>query len=131
MEKLKFKDFTFPENPETMSIQFVRPVLFERKTDGTVEFYGLGPGCRTLTGSGAFFGPLAYTRFITLSNMVYDSSPGTLELPILQDWSAYLTQVEATQTPTENYVAYRFTFREADAKGRVMNPSERVLIEKA
>ncbi len=131
MEKLKFKDFTFPENPETMSIQFVRPVLFERKTDGTVEFYGLGPGCRTLTGSGAFFGPLAYTRFITLSNMVYDSEPGTLELPILQDWSAYLTQVEATQTPTENYVAYRFTFREADAKGRVMNPSERVLIEKA
>ena len=130
MEKLKFKDFTFPENPETMSIQFVRPVLFERKTDGTVEFYGLGPGCRTLTGSGAFFGPLAYTRFITLSNMVYDSEPGTLELPILQDWSAYLTQVEATQTPTENYVAYRFTFREADAKGRVMNPSERVLIEK-
>ena len=131
MEKLKFKDFTFPENPETMSIQFVRPVLFERKTDGTVEFYVLGPGCRTLTGSGAFFGPLAYTRFITLSNMVYDSEPGTLELPILQDWSAYLTQVEATQTPTENYVAYRFTFREADAKGRVMNPSERVLIEKA
>ena len=131
MEKLKFKDFTFPENPETMSIQFVRPVLFERKTDGTVEFYGLGPGCRTLTGSGAFFGPLAYTRIITLSNMVYDSEPGTLELPILQDWSAYLTQVEATQTPTENYVAYRFTFREADAKGRVMNPSERVLIEKA
>ena len=131
MEKLKFKDFTFPENPETMSIQFVRPVLFERKTDGMVEFYGLGPGCRTLTGSGAFFGPLAYTRFITLSNMVYDSEPGTLELPILQDWSAYLTQVEATQTPTENYVAYRFTFREADAKGRVMNPSERVLIEKA
>ena len=131
MEKLKFKDFTFPENPETMSIQFVRPVLFERNTDGTVEFYGLGPGCRTLTGSGAFFGPLAYTRFITLSNMVYDSEPGTLELPILQDWSAYLTQVEATQTPTENYVAYRFTFREADAKGRVMNPSERVLIEKA
>lgn len=130
MEKLKFKDFTFPENPETMSIQFVRPVLFERKTDGTVEFYGLGPGCRTLTGSGVFFGPLAYTRFITLSNMVYDSNPGTLELPILQDWSAYLTQVEATQTPTENYVAYRFTFREADAKGRVMNPSERVLIEK-
>ena len=131
MEKLKFKDFVFPQNPETLTIQFVRPVLFERKADGTVDFYGLGPGCRTLTGTGPFAGPQAYTKFAALSNLLYDSEPGTLELPILQDWSAYLTQLEATQTPSENYVTYRFTFREADDKGRVMNPSERVLVEKA
>lgn len=130
MDKLKYKTFTFPENPETMEIQFVRPVLFERKTDGTVEYYGLGRGCRTLTGSGAFFGPQAYRNFILLSNLLYDGQPGTLELPILQNWSAYLTQVEATQTPTETYVAYRFTFREADENGNIMNPSERILIEK-
>ena len=130
MEKLKFKNFTFPENPETMSIQFVRPVLFERKTDGTIEYYGLGRGCRTLTGSGVFFGPQAYNQFVTLSNLLYDGQPGTLVLPILQDWSAYLTQIEAIQTPMENYVAYRFTFREADEDGKIMNPSERILIEK-
>lgn len=130
MEKMQFKDFAWPENPENMSIKFVRPVLFERKTDGTMEFYGLGPGCRTLTGNGVFSGPKAYNTFLRLSNLLYDSEPGKLQIPILQDWSAYLTEIVATQKPRKNYVAYSVTFREADVNGKVLNSSEAILVEK-
>ena len=130
MEKMQYKDFTWTDNPEELSIKFVRPVLFERKTDGTVEFYGLGPGCRTLTGKGVFSGPGAYGVFIRLSNLLYDSAPGELKLPFWQDWNAYLTEVTALQKPRENYVEYHLTFREADADGNVLNSSEGILVEK-
>ena len=130
MEKLRFKDFAWPANPESMSVDFIRPVLFERKLDGTVEFFGLGACCRTLTGKGVFSGPGAYNTFRTLSNMVYDREPGLLQIPIWQDWSAYLTRVTALQKPKENYVEYTFTFREADETGNILNSSEAVLVEK-
>lgn len=130
MEKMQYKTFTWPENPENMSLEFIRPVLFERQQDGTVDFYGLGPGCRTLKGSGVFSGPTAYNTFLRLCNLLYDSEPGTLVLPVWQDWSAYLTGITAMQKPRENYVEYSFTFREADTNGDILNPSETILVEK-
>lgn len=130
MEKMQFKEFVWPQNPETTQIKFVRPVLFERKMDGTVEFFGLGPGCRTLTGKGVFSGNSAYADFLQLSNLLYEKTPGVLRLPIWQDWYAFLTEITAIQEPREKYVAYSFTFREADANGNILNDSEGILVQK-
>ena len=119
MDKLVFKTFTWPMNPETCQESFLREPLYVKTDDGKTVFSGMGAMKRVITGSGAFLGADAYSNFKKLSKLFEDAALGTLTHPVWGDRSVYFTELQASQSPKENYVAYSFTFTEADADGAI------------
>ncbi len=119
MNKLKFKTFTWPENPERFSIYCLREPVYVTLEDKSVAFSSMGPLKRTISGSGAFVGSNAYTNFTALAALAQQTTPGQLIHPTWGTISAYLTELTLTQEPKENYVAYTFTFREANSSGAI------------
>lgn len=119
MDKLVFKDFTWPQNPEYFRQSFVREPIYIRVEDGEPVFSGMGPLKRTITGSGSFLGPSAYTDFQKLINLCNAKEAGMLKHPIWGNVNVYLTELEMAQEPRADYVAYSFKFQEADTNGAI------------
>lgn len=119
MTKMSFGTFTWPNNPERYEEKCTREPVYTQTEDGETEFSGMGPVKRIITGSGAFFGSNAYANFKTLLAQVSQTEPAILTHPIWGTRSAYLTELVSVMEPRENYVAYTFTFREADTSGAI------------
>lgn len=119
MDKLSFKDFTWPTNPEVYHEEFVRDALYAKSDDGDNVFSGMGPMKRVITGSGAFFGTEAYVNFNKLAALFAQSSTGTLTHPVCGARTVYFTKLQMSQSPKSDYVAYSFEFKEADAEGAI------------
>jgi hypothetical protein len=119
MDKLIFKGFTWPQNPEYFRQKFVREPNYVKVEDGEPVFSGMGPLKRTITGSGAFMGENAYTEFKKLIALCDAKEAGILKHPVWGDVNAYLLELEMAQEPRADYVAYSFTFREADTDGAI------------
>lgn len=121
MDKLTFKTFTWPNNPETYREEFIREALYEKNNAGDSVFSGMGPMKRVITGTGAFFGADAYTSFNALAALFSDAARGELTHPVLGKRTVYFTGLEMTQSPKSDYVAYSFEFKEADSQGAIPN----------
>lgn len=119
MNKLKFKTFTWPNNPERLHVEYVREPVYEKNDAGDTMFVGMGPLRRTVTGSGAFFGSGAYDSFRELAALMGQSTPGSLIHPVCGTMNAYFTELKLSQEPRENFAAYTFAFREADSSGAI------------
>lgn len=117
MEKLRFKDWTWPQNPTEYHQQYLREPVYEKNAANQQEFKGLGPLKKVITGSGVFTGPNAGSDFQELAALVTESNTGLLEHPVLGAEAAYFTELELTQVPRADYLAYRFTFQVADGDG--------------
>lgn len=117
--RMKYKAFTWVENPEFLRIQAVRTPMYIIDDQGKYDYQGLGPMCRIVTGSGVFRGDLAYESFNTLQVMMANAEPGELIHPYWGNMSAFLIGLEMENEGRENYVAYSFIFREADESGRI------------
>lgn len=100
-------------------MRYVREPVYEKNGSGDTVFFGMGPMKRTFTGEGVFFGESAYASFKELAAKFAEPTAGALVHPIWGTYQAYLTELELTQEPKENQVAYRFTFREADGDGAI------------
>ena len=66
-----------------------------------------------------FFGDDAFVQFKKLAKLFKETTPGNLEHPIWGIRYCYLTGLEMTQEPKDNYVSYRFTFTGAQTNGVV------------
>lgn len=119
MNKLRFKTFTWPINPETYQEVFVREPLYTKNEDGDSVFSGMGPAKRVISGSGAFFGTDAYTNFNTLAALFGEADAGTLTHPVCGARTVYFTGLQMNQSAKSDYVAYSFEFKEADADGTI------------
>ena len=119
MDKLKFKTFTWPINPEVYHESFERDALYAKTDDGDTVFSGMGPMKRVITGSGAFFGTDATTNFTKLATIFAEATVGVLIHPIWGNRTCYFTQLQMTQSPKSDYVAYSFEFKEVDADGAI------------
>lgn len=117
--KLKFRMFTWPENPETFGIEAVREPLYTINADGTITYDGLAPLCRVVTGRGAFYGEYAAQSFNALAVLMAHGEAGELVHPIWGTMNAYLIELNMTQESREDYVAYTFAFREASEDGTI------------
>mgnify|MGYP002611349283 CR=1 FL=1 len=82
-------------------------------------FDAMGDEKLTITGTGAFFGDDAFVQFKKLAKLFKETTPGNLEHPIWGIRYCYLTGLEMTQEPKDNYVSYRFTFTGAQTNGVV------------
>lgn len=119
MDKLKYKFWTWPENPETFLIDAVREPMYSIAEDGTISYLGLGPLCRIISGSGVFQGEDANNNFNALSVLLANGTVGELVHPTWGTIKAYFTGLKMEEDSREEYIVYSFTFREADESGTI------------
>lgn len=119
LERMKFKNFTWPNNPEQYAEEWVRPVKYEKTDTGATVYAGLGSPCRKATGRGVFQGQGAYNQFKALLALLKENTPGDLVHPVWGTGQVYLTELTLQQEPLEDYVAYTFVFRGADSQGNI------------
>lgn len=119
MEKMRFKTFTWPENPAEFAASYVREPVYETLQDKSVVFRGLSPVKRSFTGKGVFTGSNAYASFQSLAALLSQSGTGQLVHPVWGTFTVYLMAVDLAQEPREDFVRYTFTFREADSSGAI------------
>ena len=119
MEKLKFKGWSWPENPETFLMEAVREPGYSKAEDGTVTYDGLGALCRTITGKGIFQGPSAAASFRALLNALESGEPGPLIHPVWGTINACLTELKMEEGSGEHCISYSYAFREVDEKGGI------------
>lgn len=115
---LKFKNYTWPNDPDTYQEVLSREPQYSTK-DGNTTYTGMSATSRVITGTGAFFGTSACTKFRNLLEVAEETSAGDLVHPIWGTRRCYLTKLELTQEPRENFVSYRFEFTQAKEDGTV------------
>lgn len=119
MEKMKYKFWTWPENPETFLIDAVAEPMYTIADDGTITYDGLGPVCRVISGRGVFCGEEANNSFNALAVIMAMRTVGELVHPTWGTFQAYLTGLKMEEESREGYIVYSFTFREADESGMI------------
>ena len=113
MLKMRFGSFVWPNNPRTYSLSCKRQTAVHKIPMGSYVVQDLGRTATVMRGEGEFFGAHAYDTFLELLSVFQKGGCGTLVHPVWQAQSAYFTELELTQEPRDDYVAYRFTFCEA------------------
>lgn len=109
---MRFKEFTWPHNPETYTVEQRRRVAVQQVPFGGCVMQELGGSYRVLKGEGVFTGEGAYRRFRELEEVFRDQGPGLLVHPVWQTERAYFTALEAVEEPLPDFVRYRFEFWE-------------------
>ena len=110
---MKYKDFTWPHNPRTYTIQYQRSMADHKVPFGRYHLQDLGPARRVMKGEGEFVGPDAYDTFKALATVFYADGPGLLIHPVWQAANVYFVELSLAQEPQPDYVRYTFTFWES------------------
>ena len=109
---MRYKEFTWPHNPETYQVEHRRQVAVHKVPFGGYVLQDLGAGCRVLEGEGTFAGKDAYATFRALEQVFDQPGPGLLVHPVWPASSAYFVTLQLTEEPLPDYVRYRFAFWE-------------------
>lgn len=117
MEKLSYKSFVFPTNPHTYREEATRAGKYSKDDAGNDVFHGMGFRKRIITGTGAFFGEKAVEEFRKLQELFEETEAGNLEHPLWGIKFCYFTGLDMIQEPKQDYVAYKFTFEQAETNG--------------
>ncbi len=117
MDKLIYKTFVWPLNPHSYKEEAVREGVYEKNEDGQDVFQGMGLLKRIITGSGILQGETALEDYKALEALFTLTDPGNLIHPMFGIRYCYFTGLEMTQEPKEDYISYRFEFREAMTNG--------------
>ena len=109
---MRFKDFTWPYNPEVYTVEYRRRVAAHPVPFGECVHQDLGSSYRVLRGEGVFAGGGAYEQFRRLAALFQAGGPGLLVHPVWQTERAYFVSLEAKEEPLPDYVRYSFEFWE-------------------
>lgn len=109
---MRFKEFTWPHNPEVYTVEYRRRIAVHQAPFGPCVMQELGGSYRVLKGEGVFAGEGAYQRFKELAEVFRSEGPGLLVHPVWQTERAYFTSLEAVEEPLPDFVRYRFEFWE-------------------
>lgn len=115
---MRFKGFTWPNNPRTYTIGCERRTAVQKLPLGSFVVQDLGPTCMVLRGEGEFFGAGAMEAFQELMAVFSQGDSGMLAHPAWPCAQAVFTRLQLTQEPREDYVAYSFEFCEATPNER-------------
>lgn len=113
---MRFKEYTWPHNPETYSVEFRRRVAALKIPFGGYCLQDLGEVCRILKGQGTFAGSDAYQQFQSLAAVFYQEGSGLLVHPVWQTANAYFVSLKLEEQPLPDYVRYSFEFWEDRGK---------------
>ena len=109
---MRFKNFTWPHNPESCTLEFRRRLAVHRVPFGSCVLQDLGSAYRVLRGNGVFAGPDAYDQFRMLSDVFRQEGAGLLVHPVWHTERAYFAALAVTEEPLPDYVRYTFEFWE-------------------
>lgn len=112
LSPMRFKDFVWPHNPKVYSIAYERKMAVHKIPFGRHYLQSLGQTRRVLKGEGEFVGEDAYETFKRLASVFYEETPGVLVHPVWMATTAWFAELELTQEPRRDYVAYSFAFWE-------------------
>lgn len=107
---MRFKDYTWPYNPETYEIVWERKLAVHKVPYGRYCLQDLGLGCRVMRGEGTFTGPDAYREFSALTRVFCEDGSGVLVHPVWEARRAYFVSLELREQPLPDYVRYSFEF---------------------
>ena len=109
---MRYKEFTWPHNPEIYTVEYRRQMATHKVPFGRCVLQDLGYTYRVLKGEGVFTGNDAYRQFQELAAVFQESGPGLLVHPVWQAERAYFVELKVTEEPLPDYVRYSFTFWE-------------------
>lgn len=109
---IRFKDFVFPHNPETLEIISTRNFRELRLPFLGVEYQDMGSMGRIVRGEGAFVGGDAYETYTKLETLYCDGGFGRLSLPHTTPFDAYFFSLTLKGGACPGWVGYSFEFRE-------------------
>lgn len=109
---MKFDDFTWPNNPESLEVTYHHEVDVLPNGVGTWTMQHLGRMGRVIKGEGTFFGTNAYSSFQALAKKFTLATPCVLTIPQLENVNAMLTDLVLEAQEGDNILRYRFTFVE-------------------
>ena len=110
---MRFKDYTWPHNPETCRVELERKMAVQKAPFGGYVLQDLGTLCRVMRGEGVFAGENAYEEFRKLMKVFEDDGAGTLVHPVWRAMKAHFVALEVLEEPKPDYVRYRFEFWES------------------
>lgn len=110
---MKYKDYTWPHNPRTYTIEYRRVMGSHKVPFGRYHLQDMGLTRRVMKGEGEFVGADAYDQFKALATVFYSEGPGVLIHPVWQASNAYFVELSLSQEPRQDYVKYTFTFWES------------------
>lgn len=109
---MRYKNFTWPHNPEIYSVEYRRQVAAHKVPFGRCVLQDLGCTYRVLRGEGVFAGENAYRQFRELAEVFQEGGPGLLVHPVWQSERVYFVELRVEERPLPDYVRYSFTFWE-------------------
>lgn len=109
---MRFKDYTWPHNPEVYTVESQRRMAVHAVPFGRCVVQDLGGGYRILRGEGVFAGENAYQQFRELEEVFRQGGAGVLVHPVWQAERAWFVELTVTEQPLPDYVHYTFTFWE-------------------
>ena len=109
---MRFKEFTWPHNPEVYTVEYRRRLAVHRVPFGPCVLQDLGSVYRVLRGRGVFAGSEANQQFQALASVFRQEGPGLLVHPVWQTERAYFASLTVTEEPLPDYVQYAFEFWE-------------------
>lgn len=110
---MKFKTFTWPNNPTTCHVTQGRRIVQHQYLDGTWCTQEFGNAPRVYSGEGVFFGASAVANFHVLLSLFRTGGMGMLRHPHWGTINVYPQELEYTLEPEEQCIHYRFSFLEA------------------
>lgn len=110
LSKIKYKKFTFPNNPETTSFKCDRAYIKHKYPNfAGNELEDFGVNAIVITGSGCFFGANAYRNFNKLYKEFEKKGVGNFSHPIYTNVTrGLMTSLESTVDPEVNVIRYSF-----------------------
>lgn len=109
---MKFRDFTWPNNPRSFTVQRRRALVSRKLPFQAYRVQDMGEDLCVFKGEGEFVGERAYADFMRLAELFSDGKPGLLVHPVFTATEVYFASLKLRQEPTENYVNYEFEFWE-------------------
>lgn len=117
MEKLVFKSFIWPRNPDTYREDWSRKGVYHTNSAGENVFDGMDVKKCVITGTGVFLGETAVSDYLELMTLFAQVTAGNLEHPLFGIRYCYFTGFEMTQEPAVDCIHYKFTFELAETNG--------------
>lgn len=109
---LQFKNFEFPYNPSTLTINHQRNIIEFNSPLSTSIVQDLGHKSRVILGEGHFTGNNVTELYNHLLNTFNDKQVGLLHLPNMYPIRASFCSLSITAKPTPNLLYYSFKFME-------------------
>lgn len=110
LKKIKYKDFVFPNNPETTGMKCDRSYVKHKYPElAGNELEDFGADAIVISGSGCFFGDDAYDTYHELYDAFRSKGVGSVRHPIFTEITrGLMVKLEAQLEPRSDYITYSF-----------------------